>query len=170
MSERTKRECQCGRKLLGEFEECYQCRNRQRRPVCPCGSTIMGEGPYCGRCRDSHSCPQCGRLTESKDANGGYGRCRRCVIADKLSVSGVCSECGELRWLKLRRARVCARCASGKPRTQRVSPYAGCSVPKILPAKEPTTAQPGSEEKIRVLTERWANGQSLWHPEDWNGA
>lgn len=31
---------------------------------------------------------------------------------------------------------------------------------------EPTTARPGSEEKIRVLCERASLGQSLWHPDD----
>lgn len=30
----------------------------------------------------------------------------------------------------------------------------------------PTSARPKSEEKIRVLAERAANGFSLWHPED----
>lgn len=32
---------------------------------------------------------------------------------------------------------------------------------------EPTRARPGSEEKIRVLTERAARRQSLFHPRDW---
>lgn len=30
----------------------------------------------------------------------------------------------------------------------------------------PTLHPPGSEEKIAVLTERYANGQRLWHPGD----
>ncbi len=34
-----------------------------------------------------------------------------------------------------------------------------------LPA-EPTAAAPGSVEKIRVLMERVANGQELFHPDD----
>lgn len=31
---------------------------------------------------------------------------------------------------------------------------------------KPTTARPGSAAKVRVLIERAANGQSLWHPLD----
>jgi hypothetical protein len=34
-----------------------------------------------------------------------------------------------------------------------------------LPA-EPTTARPGSEEKIRVLCERAARHETRWHPDD----
>jgi hypothetical protein len=40
----------------------------------------------------------------------------------------------------------------------------------MLPASrslpEPTDAPPGSEAKIKVLTERRAAGQQLWHPAD----
>lgn len=31
---------------------------------------------------------------------------------------------------------------------------------------EPTTARPGSEEKIAVLARRWARGEALFHPDD----
>jgi hypothetical protein len=31
---------------------------------------------------------------------------------------------------------------------------------------EPTTARPGSEEKIRVFQERLAKGEDLYHPDD----
>lgn len=34
------------------------------------------------------------------------------------------------------------------------------------PAEEPTDAVPGSEAKIRVLSDRVLRGQSLWHPRD----
>ncbi len=37
-------------------------------------------------------------------------------------------------------------------------------VERLLP--EPTDAPPGSEEKIRVLQERWRLGQQLKHPDD----
>ncbi len=30
----------------------------------------------------------------------------------------------------------------------------------------PTTAMPGTEEKIKVLAERWARGEALFHPDD----
>ena len=31
---------------------------------------------------------------------------------------------------------------------------------------EPTQAQPGSEEKVRVLEQRRRDGYALWHPDD----
>lgn len=34
------------------------------------------------------------------------------------------------------------------------------------PAQAATQAQPGSEEKIRVLCERYKNQEELWHPDD----
>ena len=34
------------------------------------------------------------------------------------------------------------------------------------PASSPTSAMPGSKEKIGVLAERMANGEELWHPDD----
>ena len=34
-----------------------------------------------------------------------------------------------------------------------------------LPAM-PTMAMPGTPEKIEVLTERFARGETLWHPKD----
>jgi hypothetical protein len=37
--------------------------------------------------------------------------------------------------------------------------------PRPLPA-QPTAAAPGSAEKIRVLEERAARGEQLWHPQD----
>jgi hypothetical protein len=36
----------------------------------------------------------------------------------------------------------------------------------IVPARAPTTALPGSEEKIRVMQERAAAGQTIFHPGD----
>lgn len=35
-----------------------------------------------------------------------------------------------------------------------------------IPARSCTEAQPGSEEKIKVMQERWESGESLFHPED----
>jgi hypothetical protein len=37
---------------------------------------------------------------------------------------------------------------------------------RLLPADSPTSACPGTEEKIRVLEARVAAGMELWHPED----
>jgi hypothetical protein len=43
--------------------------------------------------------------------------------------------------------------------------YVGCQgAERTLP--EPTRAPPGSAEKVRVLEERAASNQLLWHPED----
>ena len=33
---------------------------------------------------------------------------------------------------------------------------------------EPTSAEPGSEEKLETLVERYAAGLPLWHPDDLN--
>lgn len=41
-------------------------------------------------------------------------------------------------------------------------------VPKNLTDFEPTSEQPGSEAKIRVLARRVAKGQPLWHPDDFH--
>ena len=38
--------------------------------------------------------------------------------------------------------------------------------PTDLPLPEPTTAGPGSPEKMAVLEARAAAGQRLWHPDD----
>jgi hypothetical protein len=35
-----------------------------------------------------------------------------------------------------------------------------------LPPVSPTTATPGTEDKIKVLTERAEQGRELWHPHD----
>ena len=39
---------------------------------------------------------------------------------------------------------------------------------KRRPAASPTDAMPGSPEKIRVLTQRVANGEELFHPDDFD--
>jgi len=47
-------------------------------------------------------------------------------------------------------------------------PPARCFEPsrRRRPADAPTQALPGSLEKIRILAERWASNQELFHPED----
>ena len=42
----------------------------------------------------------------------------------------------------------------------------GGSGMKRRPAGSPTDALPGSPEKIRVLMQRVANGEELFHPDD----
>jgi len=37
---------------------------------------------------------------------------------------------------------------------------------EVSPPQTPCTAEPGSDEKIKVLSERYANGESLHHPQD----
>ena len=34
------------------------------------------------------------------------------------------------------------------------------------PTAEPTAAQPGSADKVRILAERMERGEELWHPGD----
>ena len=44
----------------------------------------------------------------------------------------------------------------------------GSGIDVLIPplSSEPTSAMPGTEDKIRVLMERARNGQCLWHPLD----
>ena len=41
-------------------------------------------------------------------------------------------------------------------------------LPPIRPAKEPTTAEPGSPEKLRIMEERYRLRQEIHHEEDRN--
>ncbi len=54
--------------------------------------------------------------------------------------------------------------------TAAVRPWSRPATPAPAAPAEPTTALPGSEEKIRVLAERFARGEDLWHPDDARGA
>lgn len=36
----------------------------------------------------------------------------------------------------------------------------------VRPASRPTSARPGSEEKVEVLRQRVEAGEALWHPDD----
>jgi hypothetical protein len=42
----------------------------------------------------------------------------------------------------------------------------GAAPRRVRPALQPTSARPGSPEKISVLADRAALGQELWHPND----
>jgi hypothetical protein len=39
---------------------------------------------------------------------------------------------------------------------------------RLNPATQPTEARPGSEEKLRVMAERLARGEQLFHADDMN--
>jgi hypothetical protein len=83
----------------------------------------------------------------------------------------VCVSCGQTRYPKFQR--LCWKCAA-KPEIRArhwtderggrrgIPDRYGASPPCLLP----TDAPPGSEEKILVLMERAANGQSLFHEGD----
>lgn len=74
----------------------------------------------------------------------------------------ICKHCGQ-RWG--RRRGLCAPCYESHralyPSYQHAS-ILSC----IMPAQLATNSRPGSAEKIRVLTERRANREALWHTED----
>ena len=81
-----------------------------------------------------------------------------------------CRHCG---WLKVSRPRgLCWTCyyAGGvREKYPSTSKYARRGVGNGghgLTDPEPTTATPGSPEKVVVLGIRAANGQRLWHPDD----
>jgi hypothetical protein len=82
-------------------------------------------------------------------------RCRNC--GNKANrPRGLCSPCYESREIR-------ARFPS-------VSPCAYVCGTEFLGrvplAEEPTAANPGTEEKIRVMTERVRNRQAVFHPQD----
>ncbi len=71
---------------------------------------------------------------------------------------------------------LCYRCYND-PAVRAVMPLAespfnkhgvGIGNVRQLPLPEPTTATPGSPEKVAVLEQRAASGQALWHPADGN--
>lgn len=44
--------------------------------------------------------------------------------------------------------------------------HGSCKFFEPKPASQPTSARPGSSEKIEILRERVSMGESLWHPDD----
>lgn len=79
--------------------------------------------------------------------------CKRTLIIQARNLCGTCHKRPDVRALHT----PVKDCLSGSPIVKGDS--------SILPA-EPTQAQPGSEEKIRILAERAAAGIALHHPDD----
>ena len=90
-------------------------------------------------------------------------------------VIGVCVHCSKRRWSgrvgRWKRG-LCWRCYENK-RIRKKYPMLPGSHPNqrgvVKAARKPcvpTTAMPGSEEKIEVLAGRVARGESLFHPRD----
>lgn len=71
-----------------------------------------------------------------------------------------CSKCGCPY-----RADRCPRCLTGEQLKTRNEKY----VKEPPPALEPTSALPGSEEKIAVMAARFAAGLGIFHPQDARG-
>ncbi len=84
---------------------------------------------------------------------------------------GECLHCKRLRHLRPRQ--LCSRCF-GSVEVRALYPVSESSSARrgvaggnqSHPLPMPTSAMPGSEGKIRVLAERAAAGERLWHPDD----
>lgn len=83
------------------------------------------------------------------------GPCRNCATRKGSRPRGLCYTCYQDGAIRAQHKGAIGHGIEG----QRVRPG------KRLPA-EPTTALPGSEEKIRVLEARAARGEQLHHPQD----
>lgn len=81
--------------------------------------------------------------------------CARCRRHKALHARGMCSRCYKIvRACEDRGVQPPAPPGDDPPRPRRRTP------------ESPTAALPGTEEKIRVLSERYVRGEKLWHPED----
>lgn len=89
------------------------------------------------------------------------------VGATALAAKRVCCRCGRQRpcgpngWCSL--CEFNRKIRAGQARPSKSRRHATATAP--LPA-EPTSAGPGSEEKIRILAERADRGEQLFHPQD----
>lgn len=84
--------------------------------------------------------------------------CRQCLRKARARFRGLCTYCYTPADFITPPRRKKAR--NPLPLPKRVKPY----VPR--PTPQPTTARPGSEDKIAVLAERLAQGQPLWAEKD----
>ena len=84
-----------------------------------------------------------------------------------------CRHCGHPRGYRAKN--LCWRCSNTEsirllypncPHYGRVSPLVQRGVVALVVPAESTCALPGSEEKIQVMTERLARGESCFHPDD----
>lgn len=91
---------------------------------------------------------------------------------------GVCAHCKRTRWIQARG--LCQRCRNN-PEVRALFPKGGMNpatakhvtqhaldlVSWWLPqADEPTSARPGSAEKVLVMAERARQGRGVFHPQD----
>lgn len=77
---------------------------------------------------------------------------KECMGVAAKPVSRFCTQCGAAT---RRVCQLCGDCAAN-----------GAAIVPTRNADLPTYAAPGSEEKIRVLADRYAAGCYLWHPLD----
>jgi len=130
-------------------------------------------------------CRHCQRLTSATSARG---LCRVCHGSKRLRsmytsrkppavFDTVCVGCGKAKRIKCASRRLCDWCfrnpvireAHTTPETTSRAEEGYGLVPATVLSAEPTTARPGSKEKIAVLEARARDGVLLWHPEDVKG-
>lgn len=89
----------------------------------------------------------------------------------KLRLKGLCEICGKERETEFLRCDKCrkrkSRREAAKTKRETVT-FASKFEPSITELYgDPTKANPGSEEKLLVLENRYDSGVSLWHPNDY---
>lgn len=121
-----------------------------------------------------HPCAACG----SPEAAFARHLCRKCwsdqsvrqrFAKRKRILKSVpptqCRHCHQLAWLKPRK--LCYTCYETQWIRDLYPPkFTVRKAGAITPASAPTSARPGSEEKIRVMTERYARNEAIFHPQD----
>lgn len=107
----------------------------------------------CG-CRNESNRKCCGNCLGVLPASPPPKRCRHCD-SKRAWARGLCRQCH-------RDPSILERFPSSQGEWR--SPYE--PPPPRRPAALPTSAEPGSPEKVAVLAARYAAGQELWHPLD----
>lgn len=113
------------------------------------------------------ACPGGGKLRRGL-CDSCYQRHLRAARGGKPNRTGPCVRCGCVRILRGRG--LCWTCHADPEVRWRYArqdglPEEDCNGGYDLP-DEPTTAAPGSPEKLDVLAARYAARRRLWHPED----
>lgn len=91
-------------------------------------------------------------MTDSIPKRNTFSPCRHCRVTRMIRSRGLCGRCHRTPAIKAR------------------YPIAVRTLPDMFNVKprpcRPTTAGPGTEEKIRVMAERFRRGEAIFHPSD----